>query len=128
MIERVHANPVREKQLGFCHAVRVGDLVFVSGVVSWDESFQPMHVGDMAGQMRQVYGTLERTLAGFDLGFGNVVKETAFTTDITAAFGALETRAGYFSGGLFPASSWVEVAGLAHPDLLLEVEVIAAAG
>ena len=126
MIERYHGSELREKQLGFCRVVRAGGLVFVSGIVSWNDDFEPLYPGDMPRQMEQVYSTLAGALQQLGLGFANVVKETAFTTDISAAFGALAVRAAHFPDMLFPAATWVEVSRLAHPDLLLEVEVIAA--
>lgn len=126
-IERHYGNEDGEKQMGFCQAVRHGNLIYISGTVSWDDSFQPLHVGDMAGQLAQIYATLDRILKQHGLGFDSVVKETGFTTDIEATFAALEARGKYFAGGLFPASTWVEVSQLAHPDLLAEVEMIVAA-
>lgn len=125
-IERRHLNPDAERQLGFCQSVRVGDQLSVSGTVSWDEQLQPLHVGDMAGQLTQVYETLKSALALFDVGFDSVVKETGYTTDMDATLAALGARAAYYNPDALPASTWVEVKRLAHPDLLVEIEIVAA--
>lgn len=124
-IERRHVHEAAERQMGFCQCVRTGDLVFLSGAVSWDENFQPLHKNDMAAQIDQIYANLTHALKHFDLDFDNVVKETGFTTDMDATLSALGARAKYYSSGLLPAATWVEVTRLAHPDLLLEIELIA---
>ena len=124
-IERRHVHEAAERQMGFCQCVRAGDLVFLSGAVSWDENFQPLHKNDMAAQIDQIYANLAHALKQFDLGFDDVVKETGFTTDMDATLGALGARAKYYASGLLPAATWVEVTRLAHPDLLLEIELIA---
>lgn len=124
-IERRFGNEAAERQLGFCQAARTGDLVFISGAVSWDENFQPLHKGDMAAQIDQVYSNLAAALKQFDLGFDDVVKETGFTTDMDATLAALAVRAKYYASGLLPAATWVEVSRLINPELLLEIELIA---
>jgi 2-iminobutanoate/2-iminopropanoate deaminase len=127
VIERRHVNEAGERQMGFCQAVRANDLVFISGAVSWDDNFQPVHQGDMAAQIDQIYANLARALKQFDLDFNDVVKETGFTTDMDAALGALGARAKYYASGLLPAATWLQVSRLAHPDLLLEIELVACA-
>ena len=127
-IERRFVNEAGERQFGYCQTVRVGNLVFISGTVSWDENFQPLHKDDMGAQIDQIYKNLSVALKQFDLGFGDVVKETGFTTNMDATLSALEVRAKYYAGGVLPAATWVEVARLAHPDLLLEIELIASVG
>lgn len=126
MIQRRHLNQAHEQQLGFCQSVRAGDLVYLSGVVSWNEKFEVLHPGDMLRQIEQIYSTVARALQQFDLSFVNVVKETGFTTNMDQALSALSARAGYYSVEHLPAATWVQVSQLAHPDLLLEIELIAA--
>ncbi|MEM8696446.1 MAG: RidA family protein [Pseudomonadota bacterium] len=124
-LERVHVSEDAEKQLGFSQAVKIGEALWVSGAVSWDESFNPLHVGDMAGQMRQIYGALDALLKRFDRGMDAIIKETVFATDLDLALQNTQVRRDFFPDEQFPASTWVEVSRLAHPDLLLEVEIVA---
>ncbi|WP_417594636.1 RidA family protein [Parasphingorhabdus sp.] len=126
MIDRKHMSKAHEQQLGFCQSVGAGNLVFLSGVVSWDDDFQVLHPGDMAGQIEQIYSKLSQALQQFDLSFNDVVKETGFTTNMDEALGALSARAKYYDATHLPAATWVEVSRLAHPDLLLEIELVAA--
>ncbi|AYJ84968.1 RidA family protein (plasmid) [Sphingomonas paeninsulae] len=114
-----------EKDFSFSQAVRAGNLLFVSGCVSWDENANPVAVGDMAAQMDNVYKDLGRTLAAYNLTFNNVVKETMYTRDMDAMVGTASVRAGYYADCAPPASTWIEISRLVHPDLLLEVEIVA---
>ncbi|WP_299322568.1 RidA family protein [Parasphingopyxis sp.] len=124
-MERIHLSADAERQLGFSQAVRIDTTLWVSGTVSWDEQLNPLHVGDMAGQMRQIYGTLNDILQRYDRDMGAIVKETVYATDIGLALEHVGVRHAFFPQDSFPASTWVEVARLAHPDLLLEVEIVA---
>jgi len=51
------------------------------------------------------------------------VKTNTYVTDIEEYFKHVDVRMEYF--GALPTSTTVEVRRLAHPDLLVEVEVIA---
>lgn len=50
---------------------------------------------------------------------------TTFMTDITQAPAARAVRARY-CGGALPASTLIGVTALARPDLMIEIEVVAA--
>jgi len=124
-LERFHLTEDAEKQMGFAQAVKTADTLWVSGTVSWDENLNPLHVDDIAGQMRQIYETLRNLLQRFELDMGAIVKETIFATDIDLVLANLEVRRQFFTQSEVPASTMVEVKRLAHPDLLLEVEIVA---
>ncbi len=115
-----------EKEWGYAGVVRVGELVFVSGLVALSDEGTPVGVGDMAAQIRQVYADLVRALASVGCTLGDVVKETIHTTDIDLFVANKDVRAEFFSGTIRPASSaWHEVTRLVHPSFLVEVEAIA---
>lgn len=114
-----------EHDFVYSQAVRAGNLLFISGTVSWNDRAEPTGVGDMAVQVRNVYDELARTLKAHNATFADVVKETVYTCDIDAMVGAASIRAGYWADCAPPASTWVEVSRLVHPDLLLEVEMTA---
>jgi 2-iminobutanoate/2-iminopropanoate deaminase len=114
-----------EKSAGYSQAVLAGDHLFVSGCVSWDMEGRPMHVGDFAAQVEAVYADIDATLKAHGMSAVDVVKETIYTSDMIALAGANEKRLAYYGGTTPPASTWVEIRRLVHPDLLLEVEVTA---
>jgi enamine deaminase RidA (YjgF/YER057c/UK114 family) len=57
----------------------------------------------------------------------DIVKLGVFTTDIGQRTAISEARREFFAGD-FPCSTLVEVKGLVHPDLLVEIEAIAVIG
>jgi len=112
----------------FSHVVEVegGRLIFISGQVPVDEQRQ-LAGRDLRVQIDKVFDNLETALRSVGAGFDNVVKTTTYLTsaDQTAAFReARETR--FASLKHRPASTTLVIAGLADPNYLLEIEVIAA--
>jgi 2-iminobutanoate/2-iminopropanoate deaminase len=120
-----HARPALERSFNFAQAIRIGDTVYVSGCLSWDEDGNVLAKGDMAGQIRNVYEELRRSLAAFGLGMEHIVKETAYTTDMEALAANAIVRDPFYPPGGGPTATWVEIKRLVNPDLLLEVEAIA---
>ena len=122
-----HLRPEVEKAYGYTHAVRIGDDVKVSGAVSMDDEGNPTAVGDLAQQMRNVYHDLRRCLEHYGCTFDDVVVENVFTTDMAGFLEAAEYRAEIYTRQ-FPTGSWLEVKGLALPELLIEIELEAHRG
>lgn len=112
---------------GFSQVVRAGDLLVVSGQVARDDTGALVGRGDAGGQAAQIFANLERALAAGGATPDDVVKLTVYLTDRSqrAAVSAERDRA--FAEPR-PASTLVVVAGLAHPDLLVEVEALAYLG
>ncbi len=82
--------------------------------------------GDFRAQADQVFRNLAAGLAAAGAGFPDVVKLTFYILD-PAQLGVLrEVRDRYVRSAAPPASTLVVVRGLFRPDILLEVEAIAA--
>lgn len=114
-----------EQDLAFSQAIKVGNMLFVSGVVSWDENAEPVGVGDMKAQVKKIYDELRDTLAAHGATFAHVVKETIYTVDLDALVEAAPIRASFFENCVPPACTGVQVDRLVHADLLIEIDVIA---
>ena len=113
---------------GYTHVVEVTDaarIVYVAGQVAFDRDRQVVGPGDMAAQAEQVFRNLEVALAAAGASFKDVVKMTTYVTDMSQAPVIRSARARYF-GDTLPASTLVGVTALAHPELMVEIEVIAA--
>jgi reactive intermediate/imine deaminase len=108
----------------FSQAVKVGNMVFVSGQLARDAEGRVVGKGDMAAQTRQVILNIERVLRAAGAELRHVVKLTAFMTDMDRAKEAWAVREEYFAAHP-PASTGVEVRRLTHPDFLIEIEAIA---
>ena len=114
-----------EKHVGYSQAILAGDFLFISGCVSWDMKGAPLHAGDFASQVEAVYADIDATLKAHEMDAGDVVKETVYTRDMEGLIAANPRRMEYYRHVSPPASTWVEITRLVHPDLLLEVEITA---
>jgi 2-iminobutanoate/2-iminopropanoate deaminase len=106
-------------------AVTGGTLVFIAGMTSRSEvDAQPVHRGDMRAQQRQCCENIGRALRAVGGDYSDVVKTTTFTTDVEEYHRVNDERAKYFKSDL-PTSALIGVVRLAHPDLMVELEVMA---
>jgi enamine deaminase RidA (YjgF/YER057c/UK114 family) len=102
-----------------------GTLVFIAGMTSRSEmDDQPVHKGDMRAQLRQCCENIGRALRAVGGDYSDVVKTTTFTTDVEEYHRVNDERAKYFKSDL-PTSALIGVVRLAHPDLMVELEVMA---
>jgi enamine deaminase RidA (YjgF/YER057c/UK114 family) len=112
-----------EEIYGFAQAVRVGDVVHISGQTASGDDGGP---GDMATQMAAAYTKIEALLASYGATMRNVVDETLFVTDMRAGVpAAIEVRRTMYGPDFDVASTIVEVRSLAGRDLLVEIKCTA---
>jgi len=122
--------PALSKPTGYTHVVEVtgpGKIVYIAGQIALDKDGKVVGDGDMKAQAEQVFKNLEAALAAAGAKFSDVVKMNTYITDMDKAPAVREVRARYF-GETTPASTLVQVAKLARPEFMLEIEVIAALG
>jgi enamine deaminase RidA (YjgF/YER057c/UK114 family) len=108
---------------GYSHAkVRAGVPVFLTGQVAWDLGGAVVGPGDIALQVRTAWDNVQRVLDELGVDVDDIVKLTTYATDprFMRVIGAEKERR--FQGHTLPASTFLVVAGLADPDLLVEVE------
>lgn len=109
----------------FSPAVRVGDLVFLSGMLGNVEPTRELAPGGIVGETRQALENIRGVLAKIDLGLTDVVKCTVFLADI-ADYAAMNGVYNEFFRVDPPARSTVGVAALVL-GAKVEIECIAAA-
>ena len=120
--------PTLSTPTGYTHVVEVSGpakMIYISGQIALDKGGNLVGGADMKAQAEQVFKNLEAALASAGARFTDVVKMNTYTTDMAQVQAIRDVRTKYF-GTVTPASTLVQVARLARPDLLLEVEVIAA--
>jgi reactive intermediate/imine deaminase len=120
--------PALSTPTGYTHVVEVAGAartVYIAGQVAFDNNGQVVGKGDMKAQTEQVYKNLETALAAAGASFKDVVKMNTYVTDMSQAQVTRDVRARYF-GETLPASTLVQVVALARPELMIEIEVIAA--
>ena len=108
----------------FTHAVRAGDLLFVSGIVAVDTEGRLVGGDDVVAQARQVFENMGAVLAAAGCAFADVVKVTVYLTDIDDPPRINPVRQEVF-GDARPASTLVEVPRLAVEGAKVEVECVA---
>jgi reactive intermediate/imine deaminase len=106
-------------------AIRVGELVFVSGITPFTTEMR-LAKGDFAAQMRQVMANLDAILTASGSSLARVVKCTVILARREDWRAMNEIYRTYWPGKDFPARTAFE-ARLPHPDFLLEVECVAEA-
>jgi reactive intermediate/imine deaminase len=108
----------------YAHAVRFGDLLFISGIAPVDASVQLVGGDDVVAQTEQVLKNLGLVLERAGLEPRNVLKVTVYLTDIADRPRINPARQAFF-GASRPASTLVEVSALAIPGMKVEIEAIA---
>lgn len=109
----------------YTHVVsaKAGRLHRIGGQVPVARSGENLHVGDMAGQLREVYDQVTIALASVGCEWADVVHIYTFTTDMDAYLEAESEIAPGYLGSEPPASTLLEVTRLVERDWLVEVQV-----
>lgn len=111
-----------ESVVGYSRAVRIGNMVAVSGTVATDENGQVQGEGNMYLQTKYAIQKIEKALAEAGASLGDVIRTRMYVADISLWEGAGKAHAEYF-GEVRPASTMVEVSRLIAPEYLIEIEV-----
>jgi enamine deaminase RidA (YjgF/YER057c/UK114 family) len=101
-----------------------GTLLFVSGITSRDVDGTILHVGDYAGQTRQILGQMTAILAEAGATLDDVVQIHTFMRDIER-FGEVKTVWDDYWGGTYPASTAVQISRLWDERQLIEMDAVA---
>lgn len=104
-------------------AIRVGNLLFISGQIPIDPATGALVGGDITAQTERVMRNLAALLEAAGLGFEHVVRTTVFLADI-GEFGAMNECYARFVSDPPPARSTVQVARLPR-DARIEIDAIA---
>lgn len=111
---------------GYSHAVAVtGTMLLISGQLPLDAEGRLVGYDDAGEQTRQVFRNIATVLAAAGATMTDVVKVTVFLTNMAdlAAFRA--ARDEFVDPARPPASSLVQVSGLVHPAVRVEIEAVA---
>ncbi len=109
--------------LPFSEAVRVGDLLILSGQIG----FKPGQAAPpFETEAKQAMDNVAAVLGRHGASMADVVKCTVFLKDMSKFATFNQIYASYFKAGHYPARSAVAPAALALPDATVEVECWAA--
>ena len=110
-----------EPIVGYSRAVKVGDMIFVTGTTATNEQGAVVGEGDMYVQAKQTLGNIERVLKRADAELRHVVRTRIFVTDISRWQEVGRAHAEFFRD-IRPATTMVEISKLIDPRMLVEIE------
>ena len=116
------------ESIGIGHAVKYGELLFLSGQIPIDSEGEIIGLDDVTQQTTRVYEIIESILEELGGTLDNIVKLTTFYTNPDDFQKIAQVRKQLFNRGYVAASSSVCVQALPHPDALVEVEAVAILG
>ena len=103
-----------------------GRTIWLAGQVAIEDSSGRSLAADFDGQVREVFARLGRTLEEAGASLADLVTMTVFITDARLGDRFTQLRREIFADN-FPASALITVAGLARPEMLVEVQGVAVA-
>ena len=122
-IEQITSPSVAEPAAGmWSNCLKVGDMVYVSGLTARDKDQKPSGTDDYA-QTDLIFKRMAALIEAAGGSLADVVKLTIFVVDIGRREQVWRARREAFSG-VFPACTLVEVSALA-PGILVEIEAVA---
>jgi aminoacrylate peracid reductase len=111
-------------KLTFSPAIRVGNLLFISGTTATDENRKIVGIGDIAEQTRQIFRKWATILHAAGADFDNIVETTDYYVTLEGYAKTADVRREFFRHP-YPAATGVQVAGLIRPEALIEIKGIA---
>jgi 2-iminobutanoate/2-iminopropanoate deaminase len=99
-------------------------ILFLAGQVAYDKDGGVLHRGDFKAQAREVFRCIKALVEAGGGRMDSIVKINTYLTDVRYRADLVPIREEFF-GKKGPASTLIQVAALAHPDYLIEIEAIA---
>lgn len=127
MVERSFVKGTWQRERSFSPAIstRGGRIVWAAGHGAARDSDGNSLAGDFAGQTHQSFRNLEASLKAAGATLADMTTMTVFITDVRFGSEFVKIRAEYFEADKWPASALITCAGMAVPEMLVEIQGIA---
>lgn len=115
-----------EDKMGYCRAVRIGNIIEVSGTVAIVDG-KTVKKDDIYAQTHNILTRIADVLAEAGASMSDVVRTRMFTTDISRWEEIAKAHGAVF-GEIKPTTGIYQVSALISPDFLIEIEFTAVIG
>jgi 2-iminobutanoate/2-iminopropanoate deaminase len=118
---------IQQGKPAYSHVVTVtgpGKTIYIAGQLARDAKGNIVGPGDMRAQLEQTFKNLDACLKAAGATWADVVKTNTFVTDYQAFSQCSDVRMRYF-GVASPTSTTIQIGGLAQPEAMVEIEMIA---
>jgi enamine deaminase RidA (YjgF/YER057c/UK114 family) len=114
-----------EDKMGYCRAVRIGNIIEVSGTVAIVDG-EKVKADDAYAQTLNILERVEKVLEDLNVGMKDVIRTRIFTTDVST-FEAVATAHAAFFKDIKPTTGFYGINQLVAPEYLVEIEFTAIA-
>ena len=121
MKQRISSGTPWEEIAGYSRAVRVGNVVHVSGTTASDEQGRIVAPGDAGAQAQYILQKVERALTEAGASLADVVRTRVYVTDYAHWEAAARVHGEWFAA-VRPANTLVVVRSLVPDSALVEIE------
>jgi enamine deaminase RidA (YjgF/YER057c/UK114 family) len=112
-----------EDKMGYCRAVRIGNIVEVAGTVAIVDG-EIVKADDAFAQTNNIIERIAKVLEEAGATLSDVIRTRIFTTDISR-FDEIARAHGAYFGDIKPTTGIYEISNLVSPDYLVEIEFTA---
>jgi enamine deaminase RidA (YjgF/YER057c/UK114 family) len=110
-----------EKPIGFSRAVRIGDMIAVSGTAPLLADGSTASKGDVYGQTKRCLEIMQKAIENAGGNLEDVIRTRIMLVDISTWKKAAQAHGEVFSD-IRPACTFVEISALINNDWLVETE------
>lgn len=109
----------------FVSLAQSSKLLFIAGQVAMDSRGKVIGKRNIESQTNYIMEKLKNILAGAEMDFSDVVKTNLYLVNIDDDLPKIINVRKYYFQANRPAATAIGVKKLVHPDLLIEIEMIA---